>query len=56
MVQRGSGDRHQSTIGLDQAVPVSNAKNNNNTNSLFITVYQLEFLEWAQGRATLGLF
>ena len=35
MAQRGSGDWHWSTIGLDQAAPVSNTKNNNNTNSLF---------------------
>ena len=55
MVQRGSGDQHQSTIGPDQAAPVSNAKNNNNTNSLFYNGQSVRVPGMGLGKSYMGL-
>ena len=55
MAQRGSGDRHRSTIGPDQAALVSNAKNNNNTNSLFYNGQSVRVPGMGLGKSYMGL-
>ena len=55
MAQNGSGDRHWSTIDPECVTPVYNAKEDNNTNSLFDNSQSVSVPRMGPGKSYMGL-